>query len=155
MYRIGFSLYVFWAHEFISSNRKNYANNYRKLILQSVASDLAEEAVTGEQDLLLPIGLRCRIKYPNKIPVYIHKTPRCTINDLDKRRYLVPSEMTIGQFFSLIRRRISVRPEQGVFFLVAGAHIPSITSTMGEVYREHSENYMLHITYSEESAYGR
>jgi len=50
-------------------------------------------------------GEKIRRKYPDRIPVIVEKAPKSRLRDLDKKKYLVPSELTIGQFYFLIRKR--------------------------------------------------
>uniref|UniRef100_A0A493TIL6 GABA type A receptor associated protein like 1 n=1 Tax=Anas platyrhynchos platyrhynchos TaxID=8840 RepID=A0A493TIL6_ANAPP len=50
--------------------------------------------------------------------VIVEKAPKARVPDLDKRKYLVPSDLTVGQFYFLIRKRIHLRPEDALFFFV-------------------------------------
>lgn len=34
----------------------------------------------------------------------MEKAPKAKIGDLDKKKYLVPSDLTVGQFYFLIRK---------------------------------------------------
>merc|ERR1712240_447449 len=63
-------------------------------------------------------GEKIRRKYPDRVPVIVEKSPKARIGDLDKKKYLVPSDLTVGQFYFLIRKRISLRPEDARFFFV-------------------------------------
>merc|ERR1712108_114151 len=63
-------------------------------------------------------GEKIRRKYPDRVPVIVEKSPKARIGDLDKKKYLVPSDLTVGQFYFLIRKRISLRPEDALFFFV-------------------------------------
>merc|ERR1712203_1313964 len=99
-------------------------------------------------------GEKIRRKYPDRVPVIVEKSPKARIGDLDKKKYLVPSDLTVGQFYFLIRKRISLRPEDALFFLVNNV-IPPTSSTMGSLYQEHhEEDFFLYIAYSDESVYG-
>merc|ERR1711982_321902 len=60
-------------------------------------------------------GEKIRRKYPDRVPVIVEKSPKARIGDLDKKKYLVPSDLTVGQFYFLIRKRISLRPEDALF----------------------------------------
>lgn len=51
-------------------------------------------------------GEKIRRKYPDRIPVIVEKAQKSRLRDLDKKKYLVPSELTIGQFYFLIRKRL-------------------------------------------------
>jgi len=62
-------------------------------------------------------GEKIRKKYPDRVPVIVEKAPKARIGDLDKKKYLVPSDLTVGQFYFLIRKRIHLRPEDALFFL--------------------------------------
>ena len=38
-------------------------------------------------------------KYPNRIPVIVEKSDKCKeLQDIDKNKYLVPDDLTFGQF---------------------------------------------------------
>ena len=43
------------------------------------------------------------MKYPDRVPVIVERLPKAQIGDLDKKKYLVPVDLTIGQFYFLIR----------------------------------------------------
>merc|ERR1711915_551414 len=96
-------------------------------------------------------GEKIRRKYPDRVPVIVEKSPKARIGDLDKKKYLVPSDLTVGQFYFLIRKRISLRPEDALFFFVNNV-IPPTSATMGSLYQEHhEEDFFLYIAYSDES----
>merc|ERR1712202_115274 len=97
---------------------------------------------------------KIRRKYPDRVPVIVEKSPKARIGDLDKKKYLVPSDLTVGQFYFLIRKRISLRPEDALFFFVNNM-IPPTSTTMGALYQEHQdEDFFMYIAYSDESVYG-
>nr|AMN16534.1 autophagy related protein Atg8 [Bursaphelenchus xylophilus] len=99
-------------------------------------------------------GEKIRRKYPDRIPVVVEKAPKSRLQDLDKKKYLVPSDLTIGQFYFLIRKRIHLRPEEALFFFVNDV-IPQSTTTMGQLYKDHhEEDLFMYIAYSDESVYG-
>merc|ERR1711963_1230661 len=99
-------------------------------------------------------GEKIRRKYPDRVPVIVEKAPKARIGDLDKKKYLVPSDLPVGQFYFLIRKRISLRPEDALFFFVNNV-IPPTSATMGSLYQEHhEEDFFLYIACSDESVYG-
>ena len=58
---------------------------------------------------------RIRQKYPERVPVICEKADRSqTMVDIDKKKYLVPSDLTVGQFMFVIRKRLKLPPEQVV-----------------------------------------
>merc|ERR1712198_581671 len=99
-------------------------------------------------------GEKIRKKYPDRVPVIVEKAAKARIGDLDKKKYLVPSDLTVGQFYFLIRKRIQLRPEDALFFFVNNV-IPPTSATMGQLYQDHhEEDFFLYIAYSDESVYG-
>ncbi|XP_071765033.1 gamma-aminobutyric acid receptor-associated protein-like 1 [Centroberyx gerrardi] len=99
-------------------------------------------------------GERVRAKHPDKIPIIVERAARSRAPDLDKKKYLVPSDLTVGQLCFLIRQRVSMRPEEALFFFVNNS-LPPSSSPLSAVYEEHHEDDLfLYMTYSNESVYG-
>uniref|UniRef100_A0A2K6BWA4 GABA type A receptor associated protein like 1 n=1 Tax=Macaca nemestrina TaxID=9545 RepID=A0A2K6BWA4_MACNE len=89
-------------------------------------------------------------KYPDWVPVIVEKAPKAWIRDLDKKKYLVLSDLT---FYFLIRKRIHLRAEDALLFSVNNVILPT-SATMGQLYQEHHEDFFLYVAYSDESVYG-
>lgn len=98
---------------------------------------------------------RIRAKYPDRIPVIVEKAPKNPIPDIDKHKFLVPNDITIGQFVYVIRKRIKLTPEQAVFIFINNI-IPPTSELLSSIYeRRKDEDGFLYICYSGESTYGR
>ena len=96
---------------------------------------------------------RLLAQHPNRVPVHIERSGT-NIPDIDRHKYLVPDEMTVGQFVVLIRKRVSLKPYQGMFVFVNDTMVPN-TMNMGEVYTNHaSSDRMLYMKYSGENVFG-
>ncbi|CAA2976371.1 autophagy-related 8f [Olea europaea subsp. europaea] len=61
---------------------------------------------------------RIREKYPDRIPVIVEKAERSDIPNIDKKKYLVPADLTVGQFVYVIRKRIKLSAEKAIFIFV-------------------------------------
>ena len=97
---------------------------------------------------------KIRIKYPDRIPVIINKADGSKIADVDKKKYLVPSDLTVGQFMYVIRKRIKLNPDEAIFIFVNNT-LPAASCLMSQLYKEHkSECGFLYVTYSGESTFG-
>lgn len=46
------------------------------------------------------------------------KVEKSDISTIDKKKYLVPSDLTVGQFVYVIRKRIKLSPEKAIFIFV-------------------------------------
>jgi GABA(A) receptor-associated protein len=51
---------------------------------------------------------RIRAKYPDRVPCIVEKAEKSDIPTIDKKKFLVPSDLTIGQFVYVIRKRIKL-----------------------------------------------
>ncbi|KNC56140.1 autophagy-like protein 8B [Thecamonas trahens ATCC 50062] len=98
---------------------------------------------------------RIRAKYSDRIPVICEKAENSgDIPQIDKKKYLVPADLTVGQFVYVIRKRIRLSPEKAIFIFVNGT-IPATASLMSSVYEEHrDEDGFLYATYSGENTFG-
>lgn len=93
-------------------------------------------------------------KYPQRVPVIVELSQKSTLPPLDKTKFLVPEELTVGQLSYVIRKRMSLRAEQAIFLTVNGM-FPSASQTMQNLYKEHhSECGFLYIHVTEENTFG-
>ena len=97
-----------------------------------------------------------RAKHPDRIPVIVEKRQRdASLPEIDKKKFLVPSDLTVGQFVYVIRKRIKLAPEQAIFLFVASGTLPPSVETMQKVYdAHHDEDGFLYMTYSGENFFG-
>ncbi|OBS81373.1 hypothetical protein A6R68_20401 [Neotoma lepida] len=87
---------------------------------------------------------KIRAKYPDRVPIV----------DIDKRKYLVPSDITVAQFMWIIRKRIQLPSEKAIFLFVDKT-VPQSSLTMGQLYeKEKDEDGFLYVAYSGENTFG-
>lgn len=97
---------------------------------------------------------RIREKYPDRIPVIVEKAERSDIPDIDKKKYLVPADLTVGQFVYVVRKRIRLSPEKAIFIFVKNI-LPPTAAMMSAIYEEHKDDDgFLYMTYSGENTFG-
>ncbi|KMS99141.1 hypothetical protein BVRB_2g047490 [Beta vulgaris subsp. vulgaris] len=97
---------------------------------------------------------RVREKYPDKIPVIVEKAERSDIPNINKKKYLVPADLTVGQFVYVIRRRIKLSADKAIFIFVDNV-LPSTGAIMSATYEEKKdEDGFLYVTYSGENTFG-
>uniref|UniRef100_A0A1A9WER2 Uncharacterized protein n=1 Tax=Glossina brevipalpis TaxID=37001 RepID=A0A1A9WER2_9MUSC len=82
---------------------------------------------------------KMRRMFPNRIPVIMEKAPRARLINLNKKKYLIPSLLTVRQCYILIRRNMKLSPKVPLFFFIDGM-IPPKKATMGFLYQEHREH---------------
>uniref|UniRef100_A0A3Q3VXL8 Uncharacterized protein n=1 Tax=Mola mola TaxID=94237 RepID=A0A3Q3VXL8_MOLML len=95
-----------------------------------------------------------RSKFPNKLPVIVERYIReKTLPLLDKTKFLVPFELTLGQFLCLLNK-IALDSSQALFLLVAEKSMSCMSSSMGEVYSLYSDpDGFLYITYASQDMF--
>ena len=99
-------------------------------------------------------AIKIRNKHPDRIPVIVEKAARSDIATVDKKKYLVPANLTMGQFVYVIRKRIDLSPETAIFIYVDNV-LPLTSSAMSLIYEDYKdEDGFLHITYSGENTFG-
>lgn len=97
---------------------------------------------------------RIRDKYPERVPVIVEKAEKSDIPDIDKKKYLVPADLTVGQFVYVIRKRIKLSPEKAIFIFVRNV-LPPTAALMSSIYEDHKDDDgFLYITYSGENTFG-
>lgn len=99
---------------------------------------------------------RIREKYPDKVPLIVCRANQCkTVPDIDRHKYLVPSDLTIGQFMYVIRKRIKLEPHVSIYMMIDGLTMPASCQLIGSLYNEYVDNDgFLYIIYTGESTFG-
>ena len=95
-------------------------------------------------------------KYPTKIPIICEKSnTQANAPTILKRKFLVPNDMTVGQFLFTIRQQINITKEQAIFLLIDEKIAPSSSSRMNQIYYDYcnTDGY-LYITYMIENTFG-
>ena len=95
------------------------------------------------------------LKYPTRIPIIVEKSKGCILNDIDKKKYLVPKDMLMSQFIFVIRKRIQLDPSESLFFMINN-QLSRSNVLLGDVYEDNQhEDGFLYITYTSENTFGK
>lgn len=94
-------------------------------------------------------------KYPDKIPIIVEKNRKSNdIPTLDKIKFLVPKDLTIGQLLYVIRKRMTLSPEKALFVFIKNI-LPPTSMTVYDAYLLYKDDdNFLYITYSGENSFG-
>lgn len=100
-------------------------------------------------------SMRIKDKYPGRIPVIAENSQnKDDLPEIDKIKYLVPDDITVGQFIFVIRKRMHLSPEKAMYIFVENT-IPPISSLMSSVYKDHKDaDGFLYFTLFSESTFG-
>ncbi|CAF3965804.1 unnamed protein product [Rotaria magnacalcarata] len=100
------------------------------------------------------LGIRQNLLVLVGFHVVLERVPKSDIPEIDKRKFLVPSDITIAQFKWIILKRIQLAPEKAIFLFV-NKTIPTTSATLGEIYAEHKdEDSFLYMAYAGENTFG-
>ena len=80
----------------------------------------------------------CIADRPRFQQVICEKVEKSDIATIDKKKYLVPSDLTVGQFVYVIRKRIKLSPEKAIFIFVDEV-LPPTAALMSSIYEEHKD----------------
>ena len=101
-------------------------------------------------------SLRIRNKYPDRIPVIVEKSAKASddLLEIDKNKFLVPSDLSWGQFLWIIRKRLKISSDKAIF-VFANGKLPGSAMLMANVYEEFkSSDYYLKVSYMDENTFG-
>lgn len=92
--------------------------------------------------------------YPGNIPIILENKPDQNLPVLNKKKYLIPGEFTIGQFLFFIRKNMNIEKDKAVF-LITNNTLPVNTSTIDNIYKIHKDDDgFLYFLLCKESVYG-
>lgn len=106
---------------------------------------------------------RIKQKYADRIPVIAEKYHKANLPDIEKKKYLLPDDLTVNQFQYVIRQRVRLASDQALFTFImqekkpgqAKPILPAVTRTMGDIYKEcRDEDGFLYMIYSNDQVYG-
>jgi len=94
-------------------------------------------------------------KYPDRIPIIVTRSSNSNvIPDIDKHKYLVPKDLTVGQFMYVIRKRIKLDPDKGIYIFI-NTKIPPTSQLISDLFNNNKDqDGFLYLTYSGESTFG-
>ena len=97
---------------------------------------------------------RVALKYPGRVPVLMAKHPSAVeLPDLPKQRFLVPPDLTLGQFVYVVRKHLTLPPERALFLFVANTLQPS-SAMINQLYHQFGVDGALRIVYTSEATFG-
>jgi len=95
-------------------------------------------------------------KYPTRIPIIIEKLSSSKeLPNINKRKYLVPRELTLGQFMYVIRKRLNTISSQQGIYLFVNNNLYAQSQMLAEIYdKEKNKDNFLYMVYAAENTFG-
>ncbi len=95
-----------------------------------------------------------RTKYPNNIPVVVKTKDKL---QLSKTKYLVPADLTVGQFMNVIRKKLENPLDSShALYIFVNNCLPQTSSLMSMLYENGKDQKtgMLFVTLCRENTFG-
>lgn len=99
---------------------------------------------------------RIMSKYPDRVPFICQRSQKSFQDTpyIDKTKYLLPKDLTMGQFLYVIRKRLKLPSEKALFIFVDN-YIPSTSQMAIDIYNRHKDpDGFLYLYYSCENTFG-
>lgn len=94
-------------------------------------------------------------KYPDRLPVICEVSSQNKEFELDKKKYLLPNDLSLGQFNYVIRKRIKISAQQALFLFVDNI-LPPTNEMMINLYNNYKDDDgFLYVTISSENTFGK
>jgi len=138
---------------------KNNSNNFSNLFSNLIPKPKPIELDFRDRYSFEQRSTECaRIfsKFPGRVPVIVQRNTKNNNETpkIDKEKFLVPGDLTLGQFVFVIRKRINLSSEKALFLFI-GNTLPTTGSLMREIYQAHKDNDgFLYAIYSGENSFG-
>jgi len=100
------------------------------------------------------IADRIKSKYKNRIPVLVWDVGKNI--EVAKRKFIVPLDITIGQFLYVLRKQLkNITASEGIFIFITDVNtmLPA-GDLMSKIYDEHQVDGFLRLTVTKENAFG-
>jgi len=103
----------------------------------------------------IEVSSKIRSKYPDRIPVIVEKSLRSDAPPIDKKKFLVPQDISVGKFVYEIRKHMPALKAEDSIFLFVNDVLPPSAALVSTIYEKHKdEDGFLYITYSGENTFG-
>ncbi|KAL8224789.1 hypothetical protein R6Q57_017346 [Mikania cordata] len=93
-------------------------------------------------------------RYPDRLPVVVERYTKTDLPEMEKKKYLVPRDMSIGQFIHILSGRLHLAPGKALFVFVQNT-LPQTSNLIESVYESFKdEDGFLYMCYSSEKTFG-
>lgn len=109
-----------------------------------------------------PFAARCRDaemirkEYPHKVPVIIERFEgEKHLPLIDRSKFLVPDHISVAELMHIVRRRLSLHPDQAFFLLINEKSMVSNSLSLAQLYHDEKDSDgFLYVVYTSQPAFG-
>lgn len=93
-------------------------------------------------------------KYENRLPIIVQLSKKSKLIDLDKKKFLAPTDLPFGQFKYIVRKKVKIEEQDALFYFINNK-LCGNSETIGEIYeKEHDNDGYLYIYIDKEATFG-
>lgn len=99
-------------------------------------------------------------KHPDRLPIIVREDKK---NTSKWQNFLVPSQLTIGDFMVILRRKIKLEAYESIYIFIQPNQevsktkliMPPTSSTIGQIYHDHHDDkLLLKLIWARENTFG-
>lgn len=95
-----------------------------------------------------------REKHPTRLPIIVQRDAKGDLEPFTKKKFLVPADLSAGQFFYIIRKKNQLKDTEALFFYVNG-YLLQPSKIIGEIYEKDKDaDGYLYIYVAKEKVFG-
>jgi GABA(A) receptor-associated protein len=100
--------------------------------------------------------LKIKEKYPDRVPIFVLRSKHDKVlPNINMNKFVVPSQLTVGELMNVVRKRIDLGQEISMFFFIEEKILICNTDSIGELYDKHkNEDGLLLMYYCGENTFG-
>lgn len=92
-------------------------------------------------------------RFSDRIPIIVERKSD-TIQSIDKRKFMTPKSLTMGQFIFVIRKRLKLKSTEAIF-VFTNNRLVNQSTTIADIYEtDKDEDGFLYLIYDFENTFG-
>jgi len=150
----------------MASNKKNESDSIQNVdvsmitlsqanIRKKSSIDINKTDLTDKEKMIIRKEVEIiKEKYPNYIPIIVR--PKDNTIKLIKHKFLVGGDVTIGQFLSILRKKMkNLKPAEAIYLFINNK-IPASSELLSSIYQSNLDEttQMLYMTICKENTFG-
>jgi GABA(A) receptor-associated protein len=95
-------------------------------------------------------------QYPHCVPIIVERSPsEKNLKNIDKRKYLAPNTMTVGNFCFTIHRQLKLASHESLWIYAGNFSLTATSTLMRNIYDKYQDpDGFLYLKYKGEDIYG-
>ena len=121
---------------------------------KEIQHNISNQTIFDPKNYTQESANRILTKYPKRLPVLVWEQGPGI--DMKKRKFIVPKDITLGQFLYVVRKQMkNLSESDGLFIFIAGKGVMlPVSELMSCIYNEHNDNGFLKFAVTKENTFG-